>query len=115
MRSKLINRPRVGAPSASPWRGEAVLYLSVWSGRRWGSVVAPGNSAGLEFEPRSEGRVGMGVVLEEQDAATHNCIREVAGNGASGPADEWSKLAEPDSLGVISEEELQTEKAKVLG
>jgi hypothetical protein len=54
-------------------------------------------------------------VGDAQEAATRNSIHEVAGNAASSSADELSKLAELRSGDVISEEEFQTEKVKVLG
>ena len=51
----------------------------------------------------------------DQDEATRAYIREAAGTDGTAPADEISKLAGLRDRGVITEEEFQRAKAKVVG
>jgi hypothetical protein len=49
-----------------------------------------------------------------QDAAFRQYVQEAAANGGSGSADQLQKLADLRDRGVISEDEFQQQKAKVL-
>ena len=52
-------------------------------------------------------------LAEQQDAAARSYIREAAGPESS-PADQLAKLADLHDRGVITDEEFQQQKAKVL-
>lgn len=49
-----------------------------------------------------------------QERAVQDYVRDVAGTGTGGTADELSKLADLHNSGVLSESEFQQQKAKLL-
>jgi hypothetical protein len=51
---------------------------------------------------------------EDQEAAFRDYVKQTASNGATGSVDQLNKLADLKSRGIITEEEFQSEKAKVL-
>ena len=53
-------------------------------------------------------------LAEQQDAAARSYIREAAGPESTSPADQLAKLADLRDRGVITDEEFQQQKAKVL-
>jgi hypothetical protein len=53
-------------------------------------------------------------VAEQQDAAVRSYVREAAGPESTSPADQLAKLADLHDRGVITDEEFQQQKAKVL-
>lgn len=54
------------------------------------------------------------TAAREQQAAFEHYVRQTAGTDSGGSADQLSKLASLRQQGVLSEEEFQREKAKIL-
>jgi hypothetical protein len=53
-------------------------------------------------------------VADQQDAAVRSYVREAAGPQSTTPADQLAKLADLHDRGVITDQEFEREKAKVL-
>ena len=53
-------------------------------------------------------------VAEQQDAAVRSYVQEAAGPQSTSPADQLAKLADLHDRGVITDQEFEREKAKVL-
>ena len=53
-------------------------------------------------------------VAEQQDAAVRSYVQEAAGPQSTSPADQLAKLADLHDRGVITDQEFERDKAKVL-